>query len=185
MAELQIKAESLPTRCEICHKSDCFTPENGYCSRCSVVYLIKQACDQEYSNLPQPTNITIIDYGDRLEIILRWFFISSAVARIFISFCLLFIIVFLITNIPGQSDRLLSIFLEIGSLALFGILIFAVYRVLQICLNRTYIQITKGEILVHTTPILNSQIRFQTDEITQLYCKEKLKTVEDGKSEIE
>src|SRR5262245_29055185 len=35
MAELQIKTESLPQRCEVCHKSDCFKPQSGYCSRCN------------------------------------------------------------------------------------------------------------------------------------------------------
>ena len=89
MAELRIKAESLPKRCEICHKSDCFNPEIGYCSRCSVLYVTKQICNQKYNNFPQPANITIIDNGDRLEIILRWFIMGSAVARFFISFCLL------------------------------------------------------------------------------------------------
>ena len=36
MAEIQIKAESLPERCEICHQDDCFDSSINYCSRCST-----------------------------------------------------------------------------------------------------------------------------------------------------
>src|SRR5262249_25369368 len=35
MVELQIKTESLPTRCEICHKSDCYNAQRDFCSRCA------------------------------------------------------------------------------------------------------------------------------------------------------
>jgi hypothetical protein len=35
MSELQIKSESFPQRCEICHQNDCFDLELNYCSRCS------------------------------------------------------------------------------------------------------------------------------------------------------
>lgn len=32
---MQVKMESSPTRCEICHKSDYFHPKTNYCSRCA------------------------------------------------------------------------------------------------------------------------------------------------------
>jgi hypothetical protein len=35
MAELQVKANHLPIRCETCHQSDCFVPDRNYCSRCA------------------------------------------------------------------------------------------------------------------------------------------------------
>jgi uncharacterized protein (DUF983 family) len=35
MSELLIKAESLASRCEICHQSDCFDAVKNYCTRCS------------------------------------------------------------------------------------------------------------------------------------------------------
>ncbi|MBI4748591.1 MAG: hypothetical protein HY774_08875 [Acidobacteria bacterium] len=35
--KLQIKTESLPQRCEICHQEDRFTPESGVCLRCKDV----------------------------------------------------------------------------------------------------------------------------------------------------
>ena len=34
MPELKIKTESYPTRCDICHKVDCFDPITNYCSLC-------------------------------------------------------------------------------------------------------------------------------------------------------
>jgi hypothetical protein len=37
MSELQIKAESLPERCEVCHQTDCFDPVNNHCTRCAGV----------------------------------------------------------------------------------------------------------------------------------------------------
>jgi hypothetical protein len=35
MADLLIKQEHLPTRCDICHQSDCYIPKDNYCSRCA------------------------------------------------------------------------------------------------------------------------------------------------------
>ena len=35
MKILKVKKESYPSRCEICHKSDCFNIESNYCSRCA------------------------------------------------------------------------------------------------------------------------------------------------------
>lgn len=35
MTDLKVKSESLPTRCEICHRADLFNPETQTCSRCS------------------------------------------------------------------------------------------------------------------------------------------------------
>ncbi len=35
MATFEVKAESLPERCEICHQADLFDRETGYCARCS------------------------------------------------------------------------------------------------------------------------------------------------------
>lgn len=35
MSGLVINAESLATRCEICHQADCFDASNSYCTRCS------------------------------------------------------------------------------------------------------------------------------------------------------
>jgi hypothetical protein len=37
MAILKIKKRSLPSRCEVCHKSDRFDPEKNHCSRCENV----------------------------------------------------------------------------------------------------------------------------------------------------
>src|SRR5262245_38862059 len=41
MAKLKIKNWSLPERCEVCHKSDRFDPEKGYCDRCKNISAVK------------------------------------------------------------------------------------------------------------------------------------------------
>lgn len=37
MDNIKIKNESLPIRCEICHKNDCFDPKSGKCARCENI----------------------------------------------------------------------------------------------------------------------------------------------------
>ena len=37
MAEMQIKTESLPERCDICHQTDQFDPKTGKCRRCKEI----------------------------------------------------------------------------------------------------------------------------------------------------
>jgi hypothetical protein len=41
MAVLQIKAEYLPSRCEICHQTDYFDAKTNYCSRCERLHFRK------------------------------------------------------------------------------------------------------------------------------------------------
>lgn len=38
MVEVKVKSENYPTRCEICHQSDCYIAEQNYCSRCKEIY---------------------------------------------------------------------------------------------------------------------------------------------------
>jgi hypothetical protein len=37
MANLKVKSESMPARCEVCHQTDMFDSENNYCARCEAV----------------------------------------------------------------------------------------------------------------------------------------------------
>ncbi|HMW02264.1 MAG TPA: hypothetical protein PKE58_19140, partial [Acidobacteriota bacterium] len=41
----QIKTEGPPTRCEICHQSDVFSPETGICHRCLPVVPMADTTD--------------------------------------------------------------------------------------------------------------------------------------------
>src|SRR5687768_13730960 len=50
MAEFKIRSESLPSRCDICHQTDCFDAATGRCSRCEPVVRIKIPA-------PKPRNI--------------------------------------------------------------------------------------------------------------------------------
>ena len=40
MAEIKIKSEYYPERCEICHQSDLYKAESNYCARCSNIEVI-------------------------------------------------------------------------------------------------------------------------------------------------
>ncbi|MBX7221512.1 MAG: ankyrin repeat domain-containing protein [Blastocatellia bacterium] len=52
---IQIKAESLPIRCEICHQTDCFDPASNTCSRCNdVTALVQQATRQAGATVSAP-----------------------------------------------------------------------------------------------------------------------------------
>lgn len=50
MLKLKVKKEFLPTRCEICHKEDCFDPNLDFCKRCNSS-LTKIICN-EIESLP-------------------------------------------------------------------------------------------------------------------------------------
>jgi hypothetical protein len=36
MLKLKVKKEFLPTRCQVCHKKDCYDQRFDFCSRCSI-----------------------------------------------------------------------------------------------------------------------------------------------------
>lgn len=57
MDGIKVKNESLPTRCETCHKADCFDPQTNICSRCSNIE------DEEVTTKPVKKKLTL-DYGD-------------------------------------------------------------------------------------------------------------------------
>ena len=47
MAELRIKTEFLPERCEVCHQADFFDAKSNYCSRCGSVTALLKSDTQE------------------------------------------------------------------------------------------------------------------------------------------
>ena|SRR5215813_11068664 len=58
MSEINVRAESFPIRCEICHQSDCFDAESNYCSRCAGIQL-KQDEPKERLNYKTIRTISI------------------------------------------------------------------------------------------------------------------------------
>jgi hypothetical protein len=52
MAEILIKQENLPARCEICHKNDYFDPVENYCLRCKNI--IEESKIQLQKNINTP-----------------------------------------------------------------------------------------------------------------------------------
>ncbi|MBL8148914.1 MAG: hypothetical protein JNN15_03180 [Blastocatellia bacterium] len=51
--QLVVKKEALPDRCEICHQSDCFDPQTGHCSRCSLLPVEKIDAADKRQQRPQ------------------------------------------------------------------------------------------------------------------------------------
>jgi len=49
MSELQLKAESFPVRCEICHQADRFDPETNSCLRCDAYNLPINSISKNYN----------------------------------------------------------------------------------------------------------------------------------------
>jgi hypothetical protein len=47
MSELKVKTVSPPARCEICHQSDLFRPENNYCRRCADLPIKKSPVNSQ------------------------------------------------------------------------------------------------------------------------------------------
>src|SRR2546426_11649741 len=74
MDKLQIKSESLPERCEICHREDCFDPQNNYCSRCGNTGDIEKNSDRSHLSIvnePRPA-IRLSAVNSRFKAILFW-----------------------------------------------------------------------------------------------------------------
>src|SRR5690349_3505256 len=52
MNKLNVKFETLPERCEICHQSDHFAPMTNHCSRCSSISASLSARLEENDGFP-------------------------------------------------------------------------------------------------------------------------------------
>jgi hypothetical protein len=60
MTKMQIKTESLPERCEICHQIDLFDAQRNYCSRCAdVPTLINESSISRIVKAPTVTDIEL------------------------------------------------------------------------------------------------------------------------------
>jgi len=76
--KLKIKYESVPERCEICHKADCFTPSTGHCSRCSALVLWRPASLEiasqinQVSPITRPANVQVECYDQQLKLVTSW-----------------------------------------------------------------------------------------------------------------
>jgi hypothetical protein len=64
MEKVKIRAEHLPERCDVCHRSDCFDRMAGHCSRCSDLI-----CRDLKSNVEDQASLTVFDRSPELEYI--------------------------------------------------------------------------------------------------------------------
>lgn len=88
MAQMKVKTESLPTRCEICHKADCFDPETGHCTRCASAQAAVQQRVQQHLKIPKRPLFTgfrtsRVKLARRENSFMRLISIASIVAWIF------------------------------------------------------------------------------------------------------
>ena len=66
--QLKIKYESAPERCEVCHKTDCFEPNTGSCSRCGVLVRWQETS----TTMTAPASVTVERYEGQLNLIQSW-----------------------------------------------------------------------------------------------------------------
>jgi len=66
--KLKIKSQSPPTRCEICHKTDCFDPNTGSCSRCGVLVRWQETA----VTMSVPASVTVECYDTQLKLVQSW-----------------------------------------------------------------------------------------------------------------
>src|SRR6185369_12926581 len=86
MSTLKIQTESLPTRCEICHKADYFTPETNYCLRCAGIIgiiLIDQSKIKTFRKRSIKFEPVIQEYHYQNRTIFSHWLIKSLVIGIF------------------------------------------------------------------------------------------------------
>ncbi len=58
---LHIRTESLPLRCEICHQTDCFNPDQNWCSRCKEITVRQDNSGKEiFVNVTRKTALEIL-----------------------------------------------------------------------------------------------------------------------------
>ncbi|MFY9221197.1 MAG: hypothetical protein WAQ98_00930 [Blastocatellia bacterium] len=80
--DLKVKKESLPKRCDICHKTDTFNQQTGYCSCCVQVQESLNKADQAYridssNNVAFGTYFTGIAVGAFTSVVLNFLLFSS------------------------------------------------------------------------------------------------------------
>jgi hypothetical protein len=75
MSKLKVKAASLPARCDVCHQSDQFDRERGYCERCQhasyyrkredqqLVWQVQEQTGEATPNEPLPIFVIVIMFG--------------------------------------------------------------------------------------------------------------------------
>lgn len=66
--KLKVKYESAPERCEVCHKSDCFDPNIGSCSRCGVLVRWQETS----ATMIAPASVTVERYDTQLKLVQSW-----------------------------------------------------------------------------------------------------------------
>ncbi|MFY9225353.1 MAG: hypothetical protein WAQ98_21945 [Blastocatellia bacterium] len=166
MSRLKIISQTLPTRCEICHQTDQFDAETGYCSRCFVVIveenkLINSSITQDNTKilpkrkkLSKPREVTLQIDDKGLTIAYNTFDKDTIFG----------LILFLLIN----SVIIYAGFLWIG----LGLALPISYALLATILNKRVIKVDKDKISVWEGPLpmgINKEVK--TNIIKQLFYR--------------
>lgn len=68
---LKIKSQSPPTRCEVCHKADCFDSNTGSCFRCGVLVYYQDG--KMPKNITVPIGVAVERYDNALNLVQGWY----------------------------------------------------------------------------------------------------------------
>ncbi|KAF0248060.1 MAG: hypothetical protein FD167_2534 [bacterium] len=112
MEKIQIKAKSLPSRCETCHQSDYFDPAKGFCQRCDT--------SLEIHKLKQ-NNFPVIEEPQQTRQLMPFSYFLAVSGTIVISFLLVVFLAVIIIGVGTYEtflSRLIWIILAISYLAL-------------------------------------------------------------------
>lgn len=154
MAKLTIVKEFKAQRCEICHQSDCYSPDLNTCTRCNTVdiTLVNKPVS---SNNPYPiqfsypinqvvipNTVAIEDLGDTFTIIYRWYSTKRLGLFLAIGLSQMF-------NVLGQLSS------RHGATFWLPLMIIPIYLyfIAAVLLNKTHITITENQILKRNGPI--------------------------------
>lgn len=64
--KLKVKQEHRPTRCEVCHQSDCFDAKDNYCSRCDSIFQLDKNPKKSITISDQINTLAINFYRNKI-----------------------------------------------------------------------------------------------------------------------
>jgi len=177
--KLKIKTQSPPTRCEICHKADCFDPNTGSCSRCGVLVRWQDSLPVN-NNIVVPIGVSVERYESQLKLVQGWY--NRKTIKFLIPFTLIWngalalfwvlIPVHIINSIMNDGDfsSLLTLFFLLPH-TLVGLLY--IYYLIATYKNTTTILVDHKSLNVEHHPLpWPGKRTISTTDLTQLYLKQ-------------
>lgn len=181
--EIKIKSQKLPERCEVCHKADCFNPNTGQCTRCSVMLQPYGQTFQSqpyqplrtFNSLNPPSDVEVERQEGVLRLRKSWYegrmLIIQLIVTIFWNSVVFLIGVKFLANLikTGDFGQLFS-FVFLMPHIIVGVSL--AYNILTTYLNHTTISVTNKTFSVEHKPLPWFGSRtIDSSELVQLYTK--------------